>query len=236
MDSVALARASLTGIVSVDTTGGPVANAQVTLEDLALTARTNVKGAFRFDELPAGEHRLRVRAIGYAPFDATLTLAAGQQANRRVTLGRVPALDEIVVNAERRNPRMRDFEETKRLGLGHFFTSDDIERQRPAVLAQLLSSTNGLYVIRTKGRAYVVANRGAKSLTGRPCGPDRLADVYIDDVRMYSGKAGEERVDINTIDPGSIAGIEFYASSAQAPARYQNLNSVCGVLVIWTKR
>jgi hypothetical protein len=42
--------------------------------------------------------------------------------------------------------------------------------------------------------------------------------------------------DVNSIAPDRIEAIEFYSSPAQTPAKYSGLGSVCGVLVIYTRR
>jgi hypothetical protein len=61
------------------------------------------------------------------------------------------------------------------------------------------------------------------------------AQVYIDDHLMNVGRPTEP-FDINTIPTGSIAGFEFYASAAQTPGRYSNLQARCGVVLIWLRK
>jgi hypothetical protein len=45
-----------------------------------------------------------------------------------------------------------------------------------------------------------------------------------------------EPYDVNSIAPDQIESLEWYASPSQTPSRYNNLNSVCGVIVIHTRR
>ncbi len=61
------------------------------------------------------------------------------------------------------------------------------------------------------------------------------AQVYLDD-RLMNGGRPTEPFDINTIPVGEIAGVEFYATAAQTPGRYSQLNAKCGVMLVWTKR
>ena len=73
----------------------------------------------------------------------------------------------------------------------------------------------GLIVLGNGTHAFIVTSRGAKSIAGTPCGPDRLADVWLDDVPIYRWRPGERGFDINTIDPKSIIGIEFYSGPSR---------------------
>jgi hypothetical protein len=52
---------------------------------------------------------------------------------------------------------------------------------------------------------------------------------------MNQGSAAEP-FDVNSIPPETIEAIEWYAGPAQTPSEYNNLNTACGVLVIWTHR
>lgn len=62
-----------------------------------------------------------------------------------------------------------------------------------------------------------------------------FARVYVDDRLMNSGKPTEP-FDVNTLQLNQIAGVEFYASIASTPAKYSQLDGVCGVMLIWTRR
>jgi hypothetical protein len=62
------------------------------------------------------------------------------------------------------------------------------------------------------------------------------AQVYLDRHFVYHGRPAEPLFDINSIPPDRIEAIEYYASPAQTPAMYTQLNSTCGVVVIWTRR
>jgi hypothetical protein len=71
----------------------------------------------------------------------------------------------------------------------------------------------------------------ARGMTACQC----FAQVYLDDRIMNSGKPTEP-FDVNTIPIDEIAGVEFYPSPSSTPARYSTLNSVCGVMLIWTRK
>ncbi len=66
------------GEVSSARSGEPIADAEVavTTDTGVARARTDRRGAFTVMDLPTGSARVHVRALGYAPFDRGVTLAA----------------------------------------------------------------------------------------------------------------------------------------------------------------
>ena len=224
------ATTTFTGKV-VDSTGRALSDVDVALPAVNKRVITDSTGTFRFSEVPIAENRLVVRKLGWGMLDTTISFVAGLD-HRTIVLSRVTTMAAVETRATR---RLAEFEEHRRLGLGHFVTEEDIEREKPLQTAQLLSSVPGLQLVREGNRAFAVTSRGSRTLTGIPCGTSRGADVYIDNVLVYKWGGEEKPFDINLIDPTRIAGIEFYSGPAQTPARYQNLNTICGVLVIWTR-
>jgi hypothetical protein len=80
---------TLRGTVVNGTTNSPIADAQVTLVELARSTRTGADGKFEFTDVPIGGHTLTVSTIGYifvrrrvdvsakTPLDLTIPLAEG---------------------------------------------------------------------------------------------------------------------------------------------------------------
>jgi hypothetical protein len=62
---------SLAGTVR-DTTGTPLAGAEITVDDRRTTS--NSQGIFRFDSLRVGNHLLAIRLVGYAPLRSPVTV------------------------------------------------------------------------------------------------------------------------------------------------------------------
>jgi hypothetical protein len=83
------------------------------------------------------------------------------------------------------------------------------------------------------GQGYYCPTAGdrAQGITLCAC----YARVYVDNRLMNSGKPTEP-FDINTIPPEQVAGIELYTTPASTPARYSQLDAVCGVMLVWTRR
>jgi len=232
--------AVLTGSV-LDASSRPVEGAEVFLSGVNRGAVTDERGAFRIAGIPAGTYEVRVRRVGWTPLEVAIAFADGDSVHRQLTLVSITVLDTSVTTAV--EPWRREFEEHRRIGLGRFVTQEDIERQKPAEVAQLLSRLPGVKLARSpKGAKWHVFSRtGVTSLSGRQCGAGRFADVYVNGVRVYEYAPNRppdplDAFDINTFHPSRIAAIEYYARASQTPVQYQNLNSTCGVLVIWLKR
>ncbi|MCC6241820.1 MAG: carboxypeptidase regulatory-like domain-containing protein [Gemmatimonadaceae bacterium] len=62
-----------------------------------------------------------------------------------------------------------------------------------------------------------------------------FAQVYVDNLLMNSGRPTEP-FDVSTIAVDEVAGVEFFPTPASTPSRYSNLNAVCGVMLVWTRR
>ena len=222
--------ATFAGFVLTDSTRTPIVDAEVSLTDLAVSDRTNDRGAFRFNAVPAGAHRLVVRKFGYGPLDTRLVVVANKAVEREIFLSRTVTLDSVRIVAER--PVLPSFEEHRRIGLGKFITRADLEKHEGRRLGELLSSVAGARIVGRAPNAYVASSRGQKSLTGAS---NCYARVYLDHLLVY-GKPGDPLFDLNSIAPGQVEAIEYFPGAASTPLEYSSLNSQCGAIVIWTRR
>jgi len=157
VDSLVLGLPSLVGTIVADSSGTPVANADVTLADLGLTVRTDVQGRFRLDSIPVGQHLLNVKRVGYAPTYATLDFEAGRTVQQRVQLTRATALSAVEVTAD---GVPAEFEERRRLGLGSFLSRPDLEKHRGRRLGEVLSQVTGFgQAVGGAARSFVIGKR-----------------------------------------------------------------------------
>ena len=194
--------------------------------------------------------------MGYSPAELRVTLSGGETVERTIRLSRVVALDSVVVRAEPR-AAIPSFEENRKRGLGHFFTRAQLANLEGSRMSAVLSQMPGLNITTIGTAAWVVSNRGTKTLQNRRC-PERENEpgaiqatretgrqiactcypvVYVNDAMIYRGAGANDLVpNVNRFDVASIEAIEFYASPAQTPLKYSTLNSSCGVLVFHTRR
>jgi hypothetical protein len=248
VDNSKSAVAAFTGVVVADSSDRLLADADVSIPALSLTTRSDDRGVFRLTDVPVGSHEVLVRRVGYGAVTATLTFAPNEEEDRRIVLKPLNVLDSVLVEATRLDIGMRDFEEHKRVGMGHFLTRADLELRKGESLTDIMTMIPGAGVVRGRGRqGWVLGKRAVVSLGGngiyQPDDAERMrgmvkacyAQVWVDNMLM-NPSAPTEPYDLYNFSPEQIEAIEFYAGPAQTPARYANLNSNCGVMVIHTRR
>ena len=236
------------GVVMSDINGAPIADVQVMLPGVPRNAFTDERGTFRISNVPPGIHQVVARRIGYQQLELRIQVAANQTVERQLLLSRVVTLDTVAVRAA----TIRTFEDHRAVGLGKFWTRDELAKQEGRRLGDVLQATAGLSVISGgAGAAWVATSRGVRagfdSLRNcfalenssmadirKSCGC--YVQVYLDDMPLFSRRQGEEVPNINRVPVAAIEAIEFYSGPAQTPARYSGLNANCGVLVIHTRR
>lgn len=234
---------SFSGRVFVDSTERPIAGAEVLLPTLTKSTFTDDSGAFQLRDIPAGEHEVIVRRMGYLPLATRLVFTSREPLVHQIFLSKVMVLDTIAVSATR---VMADFEDNRRLGLGHFLTRAELAKVEHLSIATILSQVPGLRIVGSANRAWPASTRISR-LMSPPILDDLdvkrgampglcYAQVYLDNAVVYRGRPGEPLFDLSTVNAAAIEAIEYYASPSQIPARYSNVNSTCGVLVIWTRR
>jgi hypothetical protein len=242
------------GAVLTQWTREPLADAEVSLPGLGLTARTNERGRFRLAGVPAGSHRVMVRKVGYTAVESSVEFKLNVPASRQFQLVRVVTLEAVTTTAD---PRMNEFEEHRRLGLGHFITREELAKLEGARFQDVLSQVPGASILPGFGN-HAWLTRGFRGIKGYSCVPiDTVVDgwkgakqcmcyarVYLDGMLVYSnqppagGAAGTPvpLFDLNEIQISQIEAVEYYASEMQMPAKYMSSFANCGVLVIHTRR
>jgi hypothetical protein len=225
----ATSTAVLTGNVAADSGGGPLPNTQIAITDLGRTTTTDSRGAFRFDSISPGTHRLYVRRIGYAELDFSVDLRSGDTLNRDIVMTRITILDSMSITGKplARDAAMRVFEDNRRLGLGKFLTEADLDKANGRSLPQMMRLFPFLTIARNGSGQYKasVPGRGVKSMNGGSC----PVKVYVDGV-------WDRDYDLNAFPPSAIAGVEYYRGPAQIPLEYSGLGSVCSVIAIHTRK
>jgi hypothetical protein len=232
--------AVLVGSVLTDSTERPIANAEISIAALNLRVRSDSGGAFTLAGVPAGKHTVTVRAPGYAEFTTVIAFATSQRVEADLLLqvlsksGSAQTLAAVDVKAARPsssgdNPRIAEFDERRKFGLGKFLTQEVFEKAEGRKLAEvLIQRIPGLRTSGTTSRV-LVASRGTISFKQLAC----PVQIIIDDIVQNSSN-GAPTFDIDTIDPNRVAAVEFY-TVANRPAQFNRGGAPCGTLVIWTR-
>ena len=216
---------NITGTVT-DSTGAPLLGAEVRVDGAQVRTFTDDQGVFHLGGVRYGARTLSVRRLGFAPAQVSVEVARGSDAMVAIRLKLLATtLPAVVIRPSRMNYTGRlagYYERLERRSNGYFITRDQIDREAPRLLGQLLQHVPGVTAVR--GRGGITGIR----LRGRTCWPL----IWIDGTPMPSGE-----VDLDSFSPTSIHGIELYLGSTTAPARYIYTRDVssCGTILIWSR-
>lgn len=205
-------------------TEAPVATAAVSVRGRPLVVDTNRQGRFVLTGVPAGEHEVEVRRIGYAPLRHSITVDRGLTTEVEIALVPTPVEMEPIVAAVTRVRRLEivGFYERKHwgelTGLGHFITADEIDRWRPL-------SVSGFVSMMVPGMSGLANRRMSMGFSNQPCPMKQ----YIDGVLLRSGGMDQY------IRPFEIGAIEVYKGPASLPAEFTGSDARCGAVLVWTR-
>ena len=203
----------------------PVAAAEVSVPGRAQGVSSNRMGRFIVSGLPAGEHELSVRHLGYDPLTHAVSVRRGVTTEVEIGLTADPVeLAPLVATVERpRRLEIKGFYERKYwgelTGLGTFITEEDIERWRPLRVSDFVSM---LVPSVAPGLNNRRRGSGLSSLTCR-------MPVYLDGFDVSAGELDQY------VKPLEVGGIEVYKGLASVPAEFGGPGARCGAVVVWTK-
>lgn len=225
--SSAFSQSILSGIVT-DSAGAPVVGAQVSITGVPYRAVTDVAGAFHMNGVPAGGVQISVRRLGFTPMVMPVTVPSGISAVEGVVvkLLHIPAaLPTVTVRKDRMNYTGRlagYYQRLEKKNGGYFITREQIDRENPRNLDQLLQHVAGIKGSRMRGGGAGVRMRG------RDCAPL----VWLDGTPTPAGE-----LDLSAISPQTIHGIELYSGATTAPTAFllNRTKNSCGTIVLWSR-
>ncbi len=227
-------QAALLGTVLEDSTERPIVNAEIAIPALQRLVRSDSVGNFSLSSIPPGVYRVTVRAVGRAPLQETIAFGTAGRIERDYLLARATttlAPVDVTADASVDDVRFADFHARRRLGTGRFLTQDLLAQADGRKMADVLASRiPGLRSVSLGGtQGVMVSTRGVISFRNQRC----YVKVMVDRMLRYNGSP-DPLFDINTLDPATIAGVEYY-TTAQVPAEFNGTGTPCGTLVIWTR-
>lgn len=240
------AQAALRGIVVEEGSNRPLAGVTVMLDRTFQQTMTDQNGRYLLTDLPLGARAVLFRSIGHIPLRTQVTLVQGDTTTANVSLMTDPfRLDSLTVTAPsgaRVNPRLVEFEERRRMGIGFFLDSAYLRRADGRRMSEVLREAPNIRVLPSLEGAstirYFAASIRRSGVRGEAC----FLSIYLDGIPMYrSGGVGGgsfgEPVDLSRdINISSLDAVEVYASAAEVPVEYGGHSAECGVILLWTRR
>jgi len=232
---------TITGTVRSATTAQGLGSAQVYIVGSQIGTLSGENGKFTLENVPAGQHQVRVRLIGYTVQSKTVTVTAGQSVTLNFELGqKAIELSQIVVTGTGSAGVER-----KRLGntIATINTSQLQNAPTQNVDEVLAGREPGVQILPSSGLAgegSKIRIRGTASVT-----QSSEPVIYIDGVRYtrsggdFSGfaSAGDFGVGaispLDQIDPNAIARVEILKGAAAATLYGTEASN--GVIQIFTK-
>ncbi|HEX5830014.1 MAG TPA: carboxypeptidase-like regulatory domain-containing protein, partial [Gemmatimonadaceae bacterium] len=205
----------ITGRVRLDN-DWPQSGARVRVLGEEREVRTDTAGRFRLTGVPTGSRTLQVLTLGFEPEYLTVSPRAGETVSVTVTLKPALQLAPVTITAGLVR-QFEDFERRRRLGFGHFVTSEELEgRQVLRSVFEMLPS------IRTVGTAFNWMAMG-RDPGGQPC----VLSVLIDGRRASWDE-------LRTYRPHHITALEVYPRYFSGPIELLPAGSQCGAVLVWT--
>ncbi|HET9426039.1 MAG TPA: carboxypeptidase-like regulatory domain-containing protein [Gemmatimonadaceae bacterium] len=221
-------RATLRGVVT-DSAGTVLRDAEVRIDALARSVRTDTAGAFSFGDLAPTVHLLTVRRLGYQiqMLNVSLTGVGGDPI-RIVLISEPVTLAGMNVEA-RDNPMFEGFEERRARAIGSFITKEQIEARNSSSSTDVFRNMPGIRIVQLSRGPVVrfVAGAGVRrGARGSECTPT----IWVD------GQAAPG-LEMDDIRAGDLYGIEIYRTQATTPVQFVANGVVqCGTIVVWTRR
>ncbi len=215
--------------------GQPIADAQVTLDDLNITARTDWSGEARIAGVAGGQHNFIIVKPGYDSMVVALQVQGDSVGPvfRLLKSGTPPTatLAPVTVPADPSTSYLAEFEKRRQQGQGKYMTAADLEkkanRSLVTVLAQEFGGLMSTRDVERPGHNILTTRRTRPRLNGASADVHCGVDIYMD------GSAYSD--DLEAIRPSELAGVEYYPIEA-APGEYRRLTDNCGVLILWSKK
>jgi hypothetical protein len=236
----------MSGQVLDAVSGRPLRAALIGIADLGQWTMADGKGVFRLTNVPPGDQELVVRAIGYSPVQVRTQFMASDSLTMQVVLTPIPpTLSTVRVEAEfeeRYAMRLRQFEESRSMGIGRFLDWRFFEKHKNTSVSSLLHGRFGALRVGLAGTDG--GNQLLITRSGIPCMPV----MWINGLRE-----DPPRIRLDWLNTSDIIGFEFY-TPATTPARYNatgkpnarseaskflalepNGGAACGTVVLWLK-
>lgn len=208
---------------------------EVDIPSLNVAAVTDSMGQARFRGVRAGTYTIEARRIGYQPISTPLLVRSEDSVEVVLLMRSAPtALDTVKVTRAAVSMRLREFEDRRQKGFGHFITAAQMDSATASSLDVIIEShIPGVRVTGNRANGMHVMSLRAE----KRC--DAL--VYLDGVRVTDG-------DISLVDQMNIGGIEYYTAS-EIPVEYKapasilrsridpgsNPSPACGAMMIWSR-
>ncbi|MGA3026169.1 MAG: TonB-dependent receptor, partial [Bryobacteraceae bacterium] len=186
---------------AVDTAGGVLQGAQITIQPGGNSTVSNGQGDFTINDLAPGNYAVTIEYVGFSPLTTKVTVAAGQVARVDAPLKVASRNEEVVVYGERPHGEAEAINRER--------TADNILDVLPAEVITSLPNANvadalgrmpGVTLERDEGEGKYVQIRGTEP---------RLNNVTIDGINVPSPEGNVLQIKLDVIPSDIVESIEI---------------------------
>lgn len=227
----AAAQSRITGTVTEDSTGRPVAGVEILMAGRG-PVRTDTLGVYRLDGVPSGVRTALFRKIGYRPVQLRAYLNDDDTLVVHVRMApAVLELAPIEVTASAIPPGMEAFAERRAAGFGHFIDAKVLRQSEHRRMSDLLRTVRGVSLRPVRGNEWI-------AISARERCP---MQVYFDGVKIYEPRAlasgpASRPPNLDQFNITQLEAIEVYRGPAETPAQLGGTGGACGTIVLWSRR
>lgn len=220
---IAGGRGVITGTVT-DSALRPLGGVDVTVVGTSSRLATDSEGRFQLLQVAPGDFLVWVRRLGYQPASVVVNIGAADTLRLAFVLEpAVTALGSVVITETARSPKMREFDDRRKAGIGEFLDQAQIEKLNFLGVDDVLRTFKSVRV----GLGGVTSSRNPIGVP--PC----PMQIFLDGLPKGAGI-------FDLPSPKEVAGIEVYAGPATTPVWVPKLDRYggkpsCGVVLIWLR-
>jgi TonB-dependent receptor len=200
--TMAFAQGTLRGVVKDSLGNDPLVGANVFLIGTSLGSATDLEGAYRIEQIPAGTYTLRISYIGY---QTKLIGIDVQRNSTQVVNARLAAdlieMSAVVVQGQAEGQVAAINQQITANTIINVVSEEKIRELPDANAAESVGRLPGVSIIRSGGEAQRVILRGLDA---------KFTNVTIDGVKIAPTESTNRAVDLSTLSQSSLAGIELF--------------------------
>ncbi|MGB8260270.1 MAG: TonB-dependent receptor [Terracidiphilus sp.] len=184
-----------------DAAGAVLQGARVDLQPQIRPITTDGQGEFTITEVDPGQYTVTISYVGFTPFSAKVSVAAGQVVRVDATLKVGSAADEVIVTAERPHGEAEAVNRTLAAeNILQVLPADVIVSLPNANIADALGRMASVTIERDEGEGKYVQIRGTEP---------RLSNTMIDGVTVPSPETGVRQIKLDTIASDLVDSVEI---------------------------
>ncbi|MEO8634104.1 MAG: TonB-dependent receptor [Gemmatimonadales bacterium] len=204
-----------------DSAGGAISGALISAEGTTARTSSTAQGKYVLRGVPAGTRTIRIRAIGFAPLDQSVTVGSSDVLDQDFTMAR-SAVDlapiDVVIGSRGRHTAAEELAVPVDV-----YTAEDIQQQGTTETSQILAALSPS--INFPHQTVTDASDIVRPFTLRGLSPDHTL-VLVNGWRRHQtallntfpvgSAAGSSGVDLNAIPGGAIDRVEVLRDGASA--------------------